>query len=63
MNAQSINESRRRRVEATRAEVDAVLEKSARYRKRQANPLWIAVPVLSGAAFTAGVAYLAHLLV
>ena len=40
----------------------AVGEYAARYGGRQANPVWNMVPVLSAAASTAGVAYLAYLL-
>lgn len=40
----------------------AVGENAAWYGRRQANPVWNMVPVLSAAASTAGVAYLAYLL-
>ena len=40
----------------------AVGENAAWYGMRQANPVWNMVPVLSAAASTAGVAYLAYLL-
>lgn len=63
MDAQSYAESRKRRVQTTIAEVDQVLAKSARYRKRQTNPFWIALPVGSGVAFAFAVAFAAKLLV
>lgn len=64
MNAQAqARAESRRRLDAGRAEVNAELSKSLRFRKRQNNPVWILLPVIGGIAGAALMACLAQLMV
>ncbi|WP_158890510.1 MULTISPECIES: hypothetical protein [unclassified Pseudomonas] len=59
--AQARAESRRR-IDASKAQVDAALAKSMRLRKQHKNPFWILLPVIGGIALTGLMACLAQLL-
>ncbi|MBH3329921.1 hypothetical protein I5L56_09825 [Pseudomonas oryzihabitans] len=64
MNAQAqARAESRRRLDAARAEVNAELSQSLRFRKRQKNPFWILLPVIGGIAIAALMACWAQLTV